>query len=119
MTTGMNMTTGRAISGWDHVQQSVGKIMSTALKSRAMRRYFGSIIPRLVDDNVSSITIIDFYAGVAKALAFEPRFRASRISLESASVDGQIAILVTGTFYPRALSGDFTEAVNLKAAVKF
>jgi phage baseplate assembly protein W len=115
MSTGMNMTTGRAVSGFAHVQQSVGKIMSTALKSRVMRRNFGSRLPRLVDAPISPLTLVDFYAAVASALAFEPRFRASKIALDGVAQDGEITIAVTGTYYPRALAGDFTGGVTVKA----
>lgn len=110
MSTGMNASTGRSISGWDHVQQSLGKIMSTALNSRVMRRLFGSGLPRLVDRPLTPATVLDFYAAMAKALAFEPRFKVTKIGLSTTSEVGAPDFTVTGLYYPRALEGDFTVA---------
>lgn len=110
MSTGMNATTGRAISGWSHVQQSMAKIMSTALNSRVMRRLFGSGLPRLVDRPLTPATILDFYAAMAKALAFEPRFKVTKIGLSETTSAGVADFTVTGLYYPRALAGDFSVA---------
>ncbi|MBB2777202.1 UNVERIFIED_ORG: phage baseplate assembly protein W, partial [Comamonas terrigena] len=43
----MDRTTGRRISGIDHVRQSVADILTTPLGSRLERRNYGSLLPSL------------------------------------------------------------------------
>lgn len=116
MSTGMNAATGRTISDFDHVQQCLGKIMSTALNTRVMRRFFGSKVPRLVDSPLSPATLLDFYAAMAKALSFEPRFKVTKIALTDNT--GAADFTVTGVYYPRALVGDFSVAQNATTQVR-
>lgn len=43
--TGISAIAGAVMTDWDHVQQSIRKILSTPIGSRVMRRNFGSDIP--------------------------------------------------------------------------
>ena len=105
---GMDRNTGKPLSDWPHVVQSLGVIMSTRKMTRVVRRAFGSELPALVDAPISPKTVIDFYSAAAKAIAaYEPRFRVKRFSIEDAS-PGRLTIAARGIYYPRALQGDLS-----------
>ena len=105
---GVNRLTGKPLSGWDHVAQSLGVLFTTPRLSRVMRRHLGSNVPRLVDAPMSPVTIIDVYAAMADAIRFEPRFQVSRFSVVEATTAGQLTIAVEGIYFPRGHLGDFT-----------
>lgn len=105
---GINRHTGAILSGFDHVAQSIGVIVTTAKASRVMRRAFGGGLPRLVDSPISPTTVIDFYAAVAKGVAdYEPRFRVSRMSIDNAAA-GHLSLNAQGVYFPRGHLGDFS-----------
>ncbi|MFV0350200.1 MAG: GPW/gp25 family protein [Halodesulfovibrio sp.] len=95
---GMNAITGKALSGRDHLLQSIGDILRTPIGSRVMRRNYGSRIPALLDAPANADTVIEVYAAVAEALdAWEPRFKLESVTLISASSEGALELLVKGT----------------------
>lgn len=104
---GFDRTTGKLLSGFDHVRQSIAVLLTTPKMSRVMRRQVGAGLPRMVDAPINQQTVIDFYAAAAEAMAFEPRFKVSRMRIESASA-GAISLLAEGVYYPRGHLGDFT-----------
>ncbi|WP_244111860.1 GPW/gp25 family protein [Burkholderia diffusa] len=79
---GMNAVTGRAISGLEHLAQSVGRIIGTPLASCIQRREFGSEVPDLIDAPTNGETRVRLYAAVATALIrWEPRIVVTRVRL--------------------------------------
>lgn len=79
---GLNVITGRAISGLDHLYQSIGQILSTPIASRLKRRPFGSDIPDLIDAPNNGATRTRVYAAIATALMrWEPRLTLTRVQL--------------------------------------
>ena len=89
---GMNESTGRSIVGFDHLHQSIGKIVSTPLASCVKRRTFGSELPDLIDAPSNGAIRTRLYAAVATALMrWEPRLTLNRVTLasdESHAADG-------------------------------
>lgn len=78
---GMNAKTGLRIDGREHLRQSVGKVLSTAIGTRLRRRPFGSLGASLVDAPMNSVTLLQLYAAAATALAaWEPRLIVRRVS---------------------------------------
>lgn len=106
---GIDRITGKWLDdGWAHTQQSVGVLMTTAYRSRVMRRGVGADLPRKVDSPVTRATVIDFYAAASEAIAkYEPRFRVSRLSVD-ASVPGVVSLSAVGVYFPRGHLGDFS-----------
>lgn len=97
---GTNASTGKWLTGLDHLRQSITKILTTPLGSRVMRRDFGSNLPNLVDAPMNAQTLTQLYAATAKALQnWEPRIQVSQVVATSAQV-GQIEISLTGTYVP-------------------
>lgn len=98
--TGMNATTGKALSGIDHLRQSIRDILTTPLGSRVMRRDYGSRLFELVDRPSDPQLLLELYAATAEALAkWEPRFALENVQAESVS-DGQITLTLTGAYRP-------------------
>lgn len=117
---GMNRETGKPLSGWAHVAQSLAVLFTTPKGSRVMRRHVGSDITRLVDAPMSPATLIDFYAGAATAIdEFEPRFKVTRFGTTEATTDGRLSIECEGIHYPRGHLGDFSisEPQNARVTV--
>lgn len=97
----MNNITGRALTGLDHLRQSIAIIVGTPLGSRVMRRDFGSLVPSLIDHPDNGATRVRLYAAVAGALMkWEPRLRISRVQLFSGPNPGQAELEITGLYVP-------------------
>ena len=123
MSTGIDRFTGKPLSDWQHVVQSILVILSTRIGDRVMRRSFGAAVPGLLGQNLTPSTLLRFYTAIAIAIEiWEPRFRVRRFEYSSTenSADllrqGRIGIRMVGDYRPRALSGDMTiEAVRTVA----
>ncbi|NJB67211.1 hypothetical protein GGQ74_000851 [Desulfobaculum xiamenense] len=97
---GMNATTGRELSGIEHLRQSVRDILTTPIGSRVMRRDYGSRLFELVDAPLNGATLVELYAATAEALArWEPRFRLTRVSAEATGA-GHVSLDLVGTYLP-------------------
>lgn len=112
---GIDRRTGKLISGFDHVVQSLSVIFRTRIGSRVLRRLFGSEIPGLLGKNIVPSTFLRFATAVHVAVElWEPRFRVRQVTFPSDrnSPDeirkGHIGIAMLGEYRPRALQGDFT-----------
>lgn len=80
---GMNAATGRAISGLDHIRQSLADILTTPIGSRIMRRDYGSEVPELIDQPLNGATQLRIFAATAYAvMLWEPRISLSGLQLE-------------------------------------
>jgi phage baseplate assembly protein W len=117
---GTSALRGVALSDWDHVAQSIGKILTTPIGSRVMRREFGSDLPELVDRKMTSANILKVYAASALAIIrWEPRFRMKTGRVVSASADGKLTIEIFGIYYPRGHLGDYSVAENASTRVVY
>lgn len=97
---GSDSTTGKALSGLNHLRQSIRDILTTPIGSRVMRREYGSRLYELVDAPMTRETLLDIYAATAEALIrWESRIRVTQITTESAS-PGRLNISITGEYLP-------------------
>lgn len=89
---GLNRTTGKLLTGIEHVQQSIRDILITPLGSRIERRHYGSRLFDLLDNPTSSALGLDIYAACVEALRprvidgiqyGEPRIRVNRIRFQA------------------------------------
>jgi phage baseplate assembly protein W len=118
--TGVNAATGAALTGWQHVQQSIKKILTTPIGSRVMRREFGSDLPDLVDTKMVQRNVLAVYSAAATAIArWEPRFRMRGGAVERAEPTGVLALVIYGTYFPRGHLGDYSVAEDATARVVF
>lgn len=105
---GIDRITGKLLTGWPHVEQSVAVLITTALGSRVERRDVGGRLPRLVDAPISPANLIDFYAATAGVIdRWEPRFRVTRMRAQEPT-QGHLILTAEGVYFPRGHLGDFT-----------
>lgn len=115
---GLDRRTMKPLSGWAHVQQSIGVILTTPLGSRVMRRDFGSPLFDLIDAKMSQRRVLALYAAVAISIArWEPRFRLTRCAIVEAGPDGRVGLALHGTYYPRGHLGDYSIAEDASTRV--
>lgn len=94
---GMNRTSGKSLTGIEHLIQSVGDILSTPIGSRVMRRTYGSRLFQLVDSPVNHNTKIEFFAAAAEAIRkWEPRIKIEKIGISSVNDSGQVIFDLQG-----------------------
>ena len=95
---GMNLSTGKAVDGANHLAQSIGDILSTPLGTRTMLRDYGSLLFELVDQPANAATAMLLRAATAVALKrWEPRIRVSRVALSGEPASGRMIVTITGT----------------------
>jgi phage baseplate assembly protein W len=120
MSAGVDRRTGRPLTGWAHVQQSIEVILTTPLGSRVMRRDFGSELFDLIDAKMTQRRVLALYAATAIALRrWEPRFRLTRCAVVDGDATGKIGLALFGTYYPRGHLGDFSVAEAATTRVVF
>ena len=106
---GLNAETGRVLTGWDHVLQSLQDIFTTQFGTRVVREWYGSFVPALLGQNLTTQGVVPWFSAVCSAIEqWEPRYRVSQIQIESATRDGRLFFFIDGEFMPRAVYGDFT-----------
>ena len=106
---GMNRDTGRWLTGWPHVVQSMADILSTPAMTRVMRRAYGSNAPKLVDAPMNTSSLLGVYVALATALAkWEPRYELRNVAFLAADANGRAEIRLSGVYYPRGHLGDRT-----------
>ena len=103
----MNRNTGRAVTGLEHLRQSVADILTTPVGSRVMRRDYGSLVPELIDQPDNETTQVRLFSAVAGALMrWEPRLRLSRVATaRDADQPGAVVLTIEGVYlneYSRA-----------------
>ncbi|UTV26382.1 GPW/gp25 family protein [Photobacterium atrarenae] len=97
---GMDASTGRALSGIDHLKQSVRDILTTPIGSRVMRRDYGSRLFELIDNPGNPETVADIVAESAQALRkWEKRIDVTRV-LVTAAQPGLIVLAIEGKYRP-------------------
>jgi phage baseplate assembly protein W len=102
--------TGANIEGWAHVLQSLEEIFTTSFGERAMREWFGSMVPAFLGENMNTTTIVAFFSAVASAIdQWEPRYKITQIAPLSVGRDGRFEAEIQGHYRPRALLGDLTQ----------
>lgn len=105
----MDVGSGGDIAGWPHVLQSLEQIFTTRFGERAMREWYGSMVPAFLGENLNSQTIVAFFSAISAAVEqWEPRYRITRIIPDSVGRDGRLRITLEGEYRPRALLNDFT-----------
>jgi len=98
---GIDAKTGKALSGIDHLRQSVADILGTPIGSRVMRREYGSRLFELVDRPVNATWIADANAWTAEALdRWEPRIALDRVVVAEITDEGRPVLDLYGTYLP-------------------
>ena len=89
---GTDANTGKALSGIEHVYQSLRDILTTPKGSRVMRRYYGSDLFSLVDKPMNLSTKMDIMAATADAIErWETRIQLTQVNV-SVTSDGAVTL---------------------------
>ncbi len=97
---GMDSKTGKAISGIEHLKQSIRDILTTRIGSRVMRRDYGSGVFDLIDAPMNRETILDIMAAAVDALLkWEPRIHPQRVQVTGAT-PGHLTLTITAIHVP-------------------
>ncbi|MEX0304350.1 MAG: GPW/gp25 family protein [Leisingera sp.] len=97
---GIDATTGKSLSGLDHLRQSVRDILTTPIGTRVMRRDYGSRLYSLVDEPMNDATRLDMMAATYEALeTWEPRLQLDSISVEMPE-PGNVLVSLQGVYLP-------------------
>lgn len=103
MSIGMDMETGRVMTGIDHIIQSITTIFSTALGERVMREWVGNPGLKLLGENLTEVTILRWFTTAYTVLSiFEPRVRVIKFDIFSATTDGEAGFFMDVEFQPYA-----------------
>lgn len=97
---GMSASTGRPLSGVDHLAQSLADILTTRIGTRVERMAYGSRLPERIDNPAGPALAIDLFADTAEAIdRWEPRFRLTRVIADQ-TVPGRCVLDLVGTYLP-------------------
>ena len=109
----MNAQTGQWMTRHEHIQQSVHKILWTLRGTRLMRRWFGSLLPELVDAPTDHYRLAQLRAATVLALVRqEPRLVIQKVTFDVA--EGRVSIRIEGSSNVQVLtiSEHIAEASN-------
>lgn len=111
---GIDARTGRVLSGWSHVLQSVAEIFATPPGVRPGRRWFGSLVPHLLGELAVKSSVLRFYTAIYVAVEmWEPRLRVEKIAFAGSADEvraGKGVFEIEVTYLPRGHLGDTTPA---------
>ncbi|ELR2895537.1 GPW/gp25 family protein [Salmonella enterica] len=92
---GMNNTSGKAITDIGHLRQSVRDILLTPQGSRIARREYGSLLSALIDQPQNPALRLQVMSAVYVALSrWEPRLTLDSITINN--FDGSMVVELTG-----------------------
>ena len=116
MRAGMDESTGRLVTGWDHVAMVIRRALTTRPGTLVLRRRIGSALKSLQDENMTPETVLAAYVAIAEALSpsnpdwGEPGFKLAGMRLVGLDRLGQIGLVISGTYYPEGHRGDYSRA---------
>lgn len=97
--------TGELIQGWPRCKQSMLVILSTRLRTRVMRRWFGSSVMDLQDKPGNEHSFAYSLGRAAVALGkYEPEFQLTKISIQGPIANGEVTIIIEGIYLPDSTS---------------
>lgn len=106
---GLNRETGRILSGWPHVVQTLGVIWTTRLNEREMRPWFGAELAEELGKTLNPATGLRVLQKITVAAElWEPRFAIRRCGFARIERTGKTVVRIDGEYRPRALQGDLT-----------
>jgi phage baseplate assembly protein W len=89
--------TGELIQGWERIKQSIFVILTTRLKSRLMRLWWGSNFINMQDKpGNQEVMLAGMMAAIAAINTYEPEFKVTRVTIDEFDASGQITITIEG-----------------------
>ncbi|KAB1069259.1 GPW/gp25 family protein [Methylobacterium planeticum] len=110
---GIHRVTGRLLSDWEHVLQSVDVIFETEIGERVMLRHFGGGMRRLLGRKLTPDILALAAAVFALSITiWEPRLRVVKVSVAPSVEEirlGAVSFVMEVAYRPRGHLGDLTE----------
>jgi phage baseplate assembly protein W len=89
--------TGELIQGWDRIKQSIYVILTTRLRSRLMRLWWGSKFIDMQDKpGNQEVLMAGMMAAIAAINTYEPEFKVTRVTIDEFDASGEITITIEG-----------------------
>lgn len=89
--------TGEYISGWPRQKQSIATILTTRLKTRIMRLWWGSKFIDMQDKPGNEEVLMNgMMAAISAINTYEPEFKVRRVVLEDLNESGEISVTLEG-----------------------
>lgn len=113
---GIDRETGKVLTGWPHVAQSLRVLIATRIGSHVLARGYGCVAPGLLGENITPNTILRFFVAVIVAVElWEPRFKIRQVGVKRPPANspeavriGALKIVFFGEHRPRGHLGDPT-----------
>ena len=112
----MDRYTGKTISDYAHLRQSINTILTTSIGSRLFVRDFGAALVDLLDAPMNSAFLLSLRSAIADALEkYEPRIAIKKVDIPVFdSANGVIVVRLQGVYLP---NGDLITLDNLEFTV--
>ena len=93
----IDRNTGQLIQGWDRIKQSIITILTTRLRTRLMRLWWGSSFIDMQDKpSNEEVMMAGMMAAISAINTYEPEFKVTRVTIDEADATGSIIITVEG-----------------------
>jgi len=118
--TGIDAETGKVLRGLAHLNQSIGKIVTTIVGERVMRLSFGAGLEREIGRNLSAVRILALYGKVIVAVhRWEPEARITQLRLVTIDRTGALGLGFVGSYFPEGRFGNFdvVEPMDINVAL--
>ena len=89
--------TGEFIQGWPRIRQSIETILTTRLRTRLMRLWWGSEFLDMQDKPIGQQTFMEgIFAAIEAINEYEPEFKVTQVTIEGLGPTGSCTITVEG-----------------------
>ena len=89
--------TGEYISGWRRIKQSIYTILSTRLRTRIMRLWWGSEFLDMQDKPGNEEVLLNGIQAAIEAINdYEPEFRVTRLTINELNSTGTLVMTIDG-----------------------
>lgn len=114
--TGIDRQTGKPLSGWAHVQQSLAVIWTTRFEERVMLLDFGSNLRSWLAEDLTPATALGIYGDLIDAAhKWEPEYRVATLQFVQAKRDGALGLRHGGVYYPEGRFGNYERGIQVGA----
>ena len=89
--------TGEYVQGWPRIKQSIYTILTTRLRTRLMRLWWGSKFIDMQDKpGNQEVIMAGMMAAIAAINTYEPEFKVTRVTIDDFDSTGDITITIEG-----------------------
>jgi len=93
----IDRVTGEFISGWRRIRQSIDTILTTRLRTRIMRLWWGSDFLEMQDKPGNEEVLLNGIQAAIEAInEYEPEFTVTRLTINEFDGSGRIVMTVDG-----------------------